>query len=109
MKAKPAKADGVLLKLIANARRWWDDLNTGRYSTMRSLAKAYGKDERYVARVIPLAFLASPIIEDIVAGQQPIELTAQRLTTFSDLPHSWAAQVAALRQRAAASGRERDR
>lgn len=107
----PRKADGVLVKLIANARRWWDDLNTGRYSTIRSLAKAYGKDERYVARVMPLAFLASPIIEDIVAGQQPIELTAQRLITFSDLPHSWAAQVAALRQRVAAvtSGRERDR
>jgi hypothetical protein len=67
------------------------------YPTTRALAKAYGKDERYVARVIPFAFLASPIVDEIVSGRQPIELTAQRLMTLSDLPHSWKTQITALR------------
>jgi DNA invertase Pin-like site-specific DNA recombinase len=88
------KPDPVLVKLIANAHRWWNDLITGRYLTTRALAQAYGTDERYVARVLRLAFLAPPIIDAIVTGQQPIELNAQRLMTVGDLPHSWGRQTA---------------
>jgi hypothetical protein len=88
------KPDPVLVKLVANAHRWWDDLVTGRYLTTRALAQAYGTDERYVARVLRLAFLAPPIIVAIVTGQQRIELNAQRLMTVGDLPHSWGRQIA---------------
>jgi len=78
---RPRKPDPVLVKLIANAHRWWQDLSTGRHPTTDNLAKAYGKDPRYVARVIQLAFLPPPIVEAIVAGTQPTELTAQSLMT----------------------------
>jgi hypothetical protein len=54
------KPDPVLFKLIANAHRWWEELMTGRYLTTRALAKAYGKNERYVARVLQLAFWHRP-------------------------------------------------
>jgi DNA invertase Pin-like site-specific DNA recombinase len=92
----PRKPNPVLVKLIANAHRWWRDLVTGRYPTTRALAQAHGRDERYVARVLQLAFLAPPIVDAIVIGQQPIELTAQRLMTLGDLPHSWDRQMAGL-------------
>lgn len=91
------KPDPVLLKLIANAHRWWDDLMAGRYPTTRALAQAYGKDERYVARVVQLAFLAPPIVDAIVTGQQPVELTAQRLMRRRDLPHGWNRQTETFR------------
>jgi DNA invertase Pin-like site-specific DNA recombinase len=90
------KPDPVLVKLVANAHRWWDDLRTGRYPTTRALARAYGTDERYVARVLQLALLAPPIVDAIVTGQQPIELNAQRLMTLRNLPHSWEKQMTEL-------------
>jgi DNA invertase Pin-like site-specific DNA recombinase len=92
------KPDPVLVKLIANAHRWWEDLMTGRYPTTRALAQAYGTDERYAARVLQLAFLAPAIMEAIVIGHQPIELTAQKLMTLRDLPHSWNTQKEELRR-----------
>jgi hypothetical protein len=89
------KPDPVLVKLIANAHRWWEDLMTGRHPTTRALAHAYGTDERYVARVLQLAFLAPSIVDAIATGQQTTELTAQRLMTLRDLPHSWKRQTGA--------------
>jgi DNA invertase Pin-like site-specific DNA recombinase len=93
---KPSDPDPALVKLIAHAHQWWDDLLAHRFSTMRALAQAYGKDERYVARVLPLAFLAPTIVEAAAGGTQPVELTAQRLMTVTDLPDHWKAQVATL-------------
>jgi len=46
----------------------------------------------YVRRLIPLAFLAPDIVETIVDGEQPIDLTAARLTGGIELPHAWAKQ-----------------
>jgi hypothetical protein len=91
---KPSAPDPTLIKLLANAHKWWDDLTNGRFPTTRALAQAYGKDERYVARVLPLAFLAPSIVDAIATGGQPIELTTQRFVTLHDLPHDWNRQVA---------------
>jgi hypothetical protein len=90
------KPDSVLVKLIANAHRWWEDLMTGRYPAMRALAQAYGTDERYVARVVQLAFIAPSLVESIIVGTQPVELTAQNLITAVELPHRWDNQVAVI-------------
>ena len=52
---------------------------------------------QYVSRLIRLAFLAPEMVERIVAGRQPPELTAQALRTgCSDLPVDWATQKRAL-------------
>ncbi len=39
-----------------------------------------------------LAFLAPRIVETIVEGRQPVELTADRLTVREDLPYDWKKQ-----------------
>ncbi|MBM6595336.1 recombinase family protein [Microvirga pudoricolor] len=67
--------DPVLMKALAQAHRWWGDLTRQRYATMRELAVAYDTDERYVARIIPLAFLPSDLTEEIIEGTQSPELT----------------------------------
>jgi DNA invertase Pin-like site-specific DNA recombinase len=87
-----AEPDPALVKMIANAHRWWEDLVANRFPTMRALARAYGKDERYVARVLQLAFLAPKIVELVVTRNQPIEMTAQRLITMANLPPDWIEQ-----------------
>ena len=86
------RPDPALVKMIAHAHQWWDDLVANRFPTVRALARAYNKDERYVARTLPFAFLAPPIVEAIVCGRHPVDLTAQDLMTLPDLPIEWADQ-----------------
>ena len=42
--------------------------------------------------MIPFAFLAPDIVEAILGGRQPVELTAARLKRVRDLPVSWVEQ-----------------
>jgi len=43
-----------------------------------------------------LAFLAPDIVEAILDGTQPVDLTAETLSRLPDLPVSWADQRALL-------------
>ena len=42
-----------------------------------------------VSRIIQLAFLAPDIVEAILAGRQPVELTPRRLMRIGELPLEW--------------------
>jgi hypothetical protein len=64
---------------------------------MVEIARRDGVGKQYVSRLIRLAFLAPELVERIVAGRQPPELTAQALRTGRfDIPVDWAAQKRAL-------------
>ena len=87
------RIDSAILKAAARARRWFDDLVSGRAASMLEIGKREGVGKRYVSRLIRLAFLAPAIVESIAEGRQPPELTAQFLSTGrGDLPLSWHAQ-----------------
>ncbi len=89
------KTDQSLLRAVARAHCWFDDLVGGR--SMVEIAKCYGVGKQYVSRLIRLAFLAPEMVERIVAGRQPPELTAQSLRAGRfDIPVDWAAQKRAL-------------
>jgi hypothetical protein len=72
-------ADPVALA-IAKGYRWQELLDNGTYPTVRALAKAVKQDTAYVARTVRLTLLAPDIVEAIIAGQCPPELTLKRLT-----------------------------
>jgi site-specific DNA recombinase len=96
-RGKSRKADPALLKAIARAHRWFDDLVAGRVSSMAEIGKREGVPKNYVSWLIRLAFLAPEIVEAIIQGNQPPELTAQTLITRRvDLPLEWRAQKIAL-------------
>jgi DNA invertase Pin-like site-specific DNA recombinase len=87
------RIDSTILKATARARRWFDDLVSGRAASMVEIGKREGVGKRYVSRMIRLAFLAPAIVERIAEGRQPPDLTAQFLSTGpGDLPLSWSAQ-----------------
>ena len=91
------KTDQSLLRAVARAHCWYDDLVSGRCGSMVEIAKCNGVGKQYVSRLIRLAFLAPEMVERIVAGRQPPELTAQALRTGRfDIPVGWAAQKRAL-------------
>ena len=91
---KPAP-DNELIRAVARARLWHDQLVTGEARSIREICKRESLDERHLRRTLRLACLAPDIIEAIVAGRQPPELTARRLRDL-DLPLRWDAQRVAL-------------
>jgi site-specific DNA recombinase len=96
-RGKTRKADPALLKAIARAHRWFDDLVAGRVRSMAEIGKREGVAKNYVSWLIRLAFLAPEIVEAIVQGNHPPDLTAQTLITRRvDLPLEWQAQKVAL-------------
>jgi site-specific DNA recombinase len=55
------------------------------------LARRDGITRRYIRRLLCLAFLSPELVEAILQGRQPIELTATRLSEL-DLPLDWTEQ-----------------
>ncbi len=91
-----AIVDLPLLKAVARAHRWFDEISTGKARSLAAIAAREGLAVRYVGRLIRLAFLAPDIVESIVEGRQPTTLTAEALTRRIELPLSWCAQRAVL-------------
>jgi hypothetical protein len=90
--ATPIRIDPVLVKTLARAQTWYADFVTGRVATLAEIAAQHGVDKGYVSRVVTLAFLAPDIVEDIVTGRQPADLTAQKLLRQTQLPLEWGEQ-----------------
>jgi site-specific DNA recombinase len=88
--------DLTLLKAVSRAHRWFAEISSGKTPSLARIAAREGIAVRYVSRLIPLAFLAPDIIESIVEGRQPIDLTAQALTRQIEIPIEWRSQRAAL-------------
>jgi site-specific DNA recombinase len=74
-RAPAPRTDLALLKAIARALHWSDELLSGRAPSIAKVAEREGVSARYVRRLMRLAFLAPKIVEMIAAGRQPPELT----------------------------------
>jgi hypothetical protein len=90
--AAPSRVDRALLKTVARAYRWADDLLSGRAQSVGEIARREGVSDRYVWRLTRVGFLAPTIVEAIVEGRQPEDLTASALSQRIDLPALWQAQ-----------------
>jgi hypothetical protein len=88
----PRRVDLTLLKAIARARRWSDELVSGRARSVDEIARRVGLDRRSVRRLIPLGFLSPRVVQAIVEGDQPPEVGVMALTRRIDLPMLWTAQ-----------------
>jgi hypothetical protein len=90
--ANDARVDPALVKAIVRGRQWFEQLASGRARSFTQIAKAEGVSRRYVAHLIPLAFLAPDIVSRILSGTQPVDLTTEKLTKRIDLPPTWTEQ-----------------
>lgn len=89
---QPVKVDTGLVDAIIRARRWLHQLNAEGHPTIASLARQVGVDDGEISRILPLAFLAPDIVEAIIDGRQPVELTVRKLVRLKPLPALWADQ-----------------
>ena len=86
-----SRCDPALIKALARGRAWFAELATGRARSLEELAKRDGISRRYIRRLVGLAFLSPRLVEAILKGQQPVTLTATRLSEL-DLPLDWTEQ-----------------
>jgi hypothetical protein len=69
------RIDSALVKAIARAHRWQRMLERGEFSSITELAEAEKINRSYVCRLLRLTLLAPEIIEAILDGVQPQELS----------------------------------
>ena len=97
-----AHSDSTLVKAIARAFQWQRMPETGRFATIKEIAKAEKINPSYVSRVLRLTLLAPTTVEAIVVGHVSAALTlAEALTSF---PVDWTKQTGAV---TATLGRDR--
>jgi hypothetical protein len=77
---------------LARAFRWKKLLDEGRYVSVSDIARAEKRDRTYVGDILRLTLLAPEIVEAIVEGRQPTEMTLPRLMT--GFPVEWGRQQA---------------
>jgi site-specific DNA recombinase len=90
--AAPSRVDLPLLRAVARAHRWSQDLISGRVRSVSEIARREELDRRSVHRLLRLGFLSPRIVEAIAEGCQPPDLTVIGLTRRVDLPLLWSAQ-----------------
>jgi hypothetical protein len=86
----PGRSSPSLLKAIARAHDWRERIVSGSAQDLRSIAQQAGFNQRYVSRILECAFLAPDIVEAILDGRQPHDLTVQKL--WNNLPTNWTEQ-----------------
>jgi hypothetical protein len=77
----------ALMKAVARAREWADQIIAGKARTIEDLVKLSGLHKRYVRRIMHCAALSPQMIEAILKGRQPVDMTVLGLTR--NLPLDW--------------------
>jgi hypothetical protein len=87
---QPRRADGTLVKALARAFRWKRVLESGEFATIADLAEHERIAAPYLTRTLRLAFLAPDLVEAILDGRQPSNLSLEMLR--KPLPTGWSEQ-----------------
>jgi DNA invertase Pin-like site-specific DNA recombinase len=85
-----SRPNAALIKALIRAHTWKDKLVSGEAPSIRAIVDEAGITERYVGRILRLAFLAPDIVEAIIDGYQPADLELERL--LKGIPLAWGDQ-----------------
>jgi hypothetical protein len=88
---RSALPDPILIKAIARAHAWVKALNEDG-KMLNEIACSEGFTSAYVRRNLKLAFLAPDVVEAILVGRQPADLTLEKITRTCEFPSDWSAQ-----------------
>lgn len=86
------RPDRPLIETLARAYAYVEALTDGQGLNRKDVATRFGVHPEDVSRLLPLAFLSPRIVEAILTGQQPADLSVRHLARGIDLPISWAEQ-----------------
>lgn len=68
-----------LIRAVVLGHSWRNELLSGRANTMAKIAQRAGVRSRYARRILRAAFLAPDIVEAILDGRQPRDLSVLEL------------------------------
>lgn len=88
--APPRKTDSTLIKALARAFRWKRMLDSGEFATIAELAEHERIAAPYLTRTLRLSFLAPDLVEAILDGRQPSNLSLEMMRR--PLPTEWSEQ-----------------
>ena len=83
--------DPHVLRAIARAWSWRRQLETGAASTIQDIAAAEKVSDRFVSRMMRLAYLAPDVLEKLLIHRIPPALSLKDLIVVAELP--WAEQM----------------
>jgi hypothetical protein len=83
--------DPHVLRAIARAWSWRRQLESGAVSTIQDIAVAEMVSDRFVGRMIRLAYLSPSVLETLVITRKPPALSLNDLMAVAELP--WAEQM----------------
>ncbi len=87
---EPRILDPALLKAIARARHWYEELSSGRARSLAEIARREKLSKRYVSELVRMAFVSPDSIEAIVNGELRIAVNLQMFKDGRvDLPLDW--------------------
>ena len=89
--ANDVAVEAHVLRAIARAWSWRRKLESGKVSTNLDLARAEDVSDRYIGRMIKLAYLAPAVFEKLLLQRCPLAVSIKDLTAVADLP--WTEQV----------------
>ncbi len=83
--------DPHVLRAIARAWNWRRQLESGAASTIQDIAAAEKVSDRFVSRIMRLAYLSPEVLEHLVIRRVPPALSLIDLVAVADRP--WAEQL----------------
>lgn len=86
--------DAHVLRAIARAWNWRRRIERGEASTIADIAKAEKVTDRFVGRMMRLAYLAPDVLEKLLIHRIPPALSLNDLITVAELP--WSEQMEAV-------------
>jgi hypothetical protein len=89
-----ARVDSTMVKAIARGFRWRKLLETGVHATVDDIAAAERINASYVSRVLRLTLLSPALVEAILDGRQPADITLAAL--MKPFPVEWERQRASI-------------
>jgi hypothetical protein len=86
--------DPHVLKAIAKAWSWRRKLEGGAATTIQDIAEAEGVSDRYVGRMLRLAYLAPAVLDKLLIQRTPPAVSVKDMAAASEL--MWAEQDMAM-------------
>jgi hypothetical protein len=87
------KPDRALVDMIAKAHAYRQAFTDGHGLDRKQVAAHFNVHPEDVSRLLPLAFLSPKIVEAILQGRQPVDLSVRHLARAINLPVAWADQA----------------
>ncbi len=81
--------DLTLVRQIAKARNWWQQLQQERGLTVTGIAENENVTQSYVTRILRLAFLSPDVLKSIMTGKQPVWVDVGALSTGTAISLDW--------------------